>query len=40
MLALIAWGAVEIYGEVIKSPMTDQSAPQAPAAGQKPMQGG
>ncbi|RWM02731.1 MAG: hypothetical protein E5X80_27585 [Mesorhizobium sp.] len=40
LLALIAWGAVEIYGEVIKSPTTDQSAPQAPTAGQKPMQGG
>jgi len=41
LLAFIAWGAVEIYGEVIKSPTTEQSAPQAPAAaGQKPAQGG
>jgi hypothetical protein len=40
LLAFIAWGAVEIYGEVIKSPTTEQSAPQAPAADQKPAQGG
>lgn len=40
LLAFIAWAAVEIYGEVIKSPTTDQSMPQAPASGQKPVQGG
>ena len=37
LLAFIAWGAVEIYGEVIKSPATAQ---QVPSAGQKPSQGG
>ncbi|WP_192251827.1 hypothetical protein [Mesorhizobium silamurunense] len=40
LLAFIAWGAVEIYGELIKSPTSDQSVPEAPAAGQKPPQGG
>ncbi|WFP64580.1 hypothetical protein [Mesorhizobium sp. WSM4904] len=40
LLAFIAWGAVEVYGELIKSQTTGQSVPQAPAAGQKPAQGG
>ncbi|RUU00009.1 hypothetical protein EOD23_24110 [Mesorhizobium sp. USDA-HM6] len=45
LLAFIAWGAVEIYGEMIKSQTTnEQAAPQAPATGpateQKPAQGG
>ncbi|CDX23427.1 conserved hypothetical protein [Mesorhizobium sp. ORS 3324] len=40
LLAFIAWGAVEIYGEVIKSPTTSQSVPEAPATAQKPAQGG
>ncbi|MDX8445577.1 MULTISPECIES: hypothetical protein [Mesorhizobium] len=45
LLAFIAWAAVEIYGEMIKSPTTsEQTVPQAPATGpatgQKPTQGG
>jgi len=28
LLAAIAWGAAEIYGEVIKSPTTQDSVPQ------------
>ncbi|RWE02285.1 hypothetical protein [Mesorhizobium sp.] len=41
LLAFIAWAAVEIYGEMIKSQATsEQTVPQAPATGQKPTQGG
>lgn len=40
LLAFIAWGAVEIYGEIIKAPTSGQSVPQAPAAGLKSTQGG
>ncbi len=44
LLAFIAWAAVEVYGEMIKSQTTGQSVPQAPATGpadgQKPTQGG
>ncbi|TIQ36036.1 MAG: hypothetical protein E5X48_11480 [Mesorhizobium sp.] len=40
LLAFIAWAAVEVYGEMIKSQTTGQNAPQAPAAEQKPTQGG
>jgi len=39
LLAFIAWGAAEIYGEVIKKPPTQQTVPAEPA-GQKPSQGG
>ncbi|SFP27988.1 hypothetical protein SAMN03159463_03960 [Mesorhizobium sp. NFR06] len=39
LLAFIAWGAVEIYGELIKSPTTQQRVPTAPAAEQKSTQG-
>jgi hypothetical protein len=40
LLAFIAWGGVEIYGEFIKTPATQQISPQAPAAEQKPSEGG
>ncbi|MBZ9735537.1 hypothetical protein LB534_13885 [Mesorhizobium sp. CA18] len=40
LLAFIAWGAVEIYGELIKSPTTQQNVPTAPPAEQKSTQGG
>ena len=33
LLAFIAWGGVEIYGELITSPTTQQTAPLAPPAG-------
>ncbi|RVD60779.1 hypothetical protein EN828_01730 [Mesorhizobium sp. M2D.F.Ca.ET.185.01.1.1] len=39
LLAFIAWGAVEIYGELIKPPTTQQTLPEAPPAGQKSTQG-
>ena len=39
LLAFIAWGAVEIYGELIKSPQTQQSVPAAAPSGQKSTQG-
>ncbi|MGX5830055.1 hypothetical protein [Mesorhizobium sp. 43Arga] len=32
LLALVAWGIAEIYGEVIKAPSTDQQVGQPPAA--------
>lgn len=35
LLAFIAWGVAEIYGELIKSPTTQQSVPTAPPAEQK-----
>lgn len=38
LLAFIAWGAAEIYGELIKSPTTQQSVPAAPPATQKSTQ--
>lgn len=40
LLAFVAWGAVEIYGELIKSPTTRQAVPEAPPAAQKSTQGG
>jgi len=39
LLAFIAWGGAEIYGELIKRPTTQETVPAAPAA-QKPSQGG
>jgi hypothetical protein len=40
LLVFIAWGAVEIYGVLIKSPTTQQTVPVAPPAEQKPSPGG
>lgn len=41
LLAFIAWGGVEIYGELIKSPATEQNgSQQVPATTQEPSQGG
>jgi len=40
LLAFIAWGGVEIYGELIKAPTAQQTVPAAPPAGQKTTQGG
>jgi len=38
LLAFIAWGGVEIYGELIKSPATQSNSQQAPETA--PPQGG